>query len=173
MADLDHIHAAISNLYPSARFGDYLWAQPYDEEGSPLGDPIMLRWDEVQFGRFDLTKVTTECRRLANAPPPPPEVISDRQFAQALALAGTITEAEALAWAARGELPAAMEAALAKIPEAGGHRFGARMMLAGATTFERSHPLTDQLGGLLTNPVTGKPYDAPALDALWSRAAAL
>ncbi|SOR26835.1 conserved protein of unknown function [Methylorubrum extorquens] len=103
----------------------------------------------------------------------PANAISDRQFAQALALAGTITEAEALAWAARGDLPAAMEAALTKIPEADGRRFGARMMLAGATTFERSHPLTDQLGGLLINPATGKPYDAAALDALWSRAAAL
>ncbi|CAO4192364.1 hypothetical protein [Methylorubrum extorquens] len=104
---------------------------------------------------------------------PAPDAISDRQFAQALALAGTITEAEALAWAARGELPEAMEAALAKIPETDGRRFGARMMLAGATTFERGHPLTDQLGGLLTDPATGKPYDAAALDALWSRAAAL
>ncbi|MCP1550724.1 MULTISPECIES: hypothetical protein [Methylorubrum] len=103
----------------------------------------------------------------------PANAISDRQFAQALALAGTISEVEALAWAARGDLPEAMEAALAKIPEAGGHRFGARMMLAGATTFERDHPLTDQLGGLLTNPATGQPYDPAALDALWSRAAAL
>ncbi|UYW33612.1 hypothetical protein [Methylorubrum extorquens] len=102
-----------------------------------------------------------------------PEVISDRQFAQALALAGTITEAEALAWAARGELPEAMEDALALIPEADGRRFGARMMLAGATTFERSHPLTGQLGGLLINPTTGKPYDAAALDALWAEAATL
>ncbi|MEE8629071.1 hypothetical protein [Methylobacterium ajmalii] len=32
--------------------------------------------------------------------------ISDRQFAQALALAHVITEDEALAWAARGDLPA-------------------------------------------------------------------
>lgn len=106
-------------------------------------------------------------------PPPVPSAISDRQFAQALALAGTITEAEALAWAARGELPDAMEDALSHIPEAEGRRFGARMMLAGATTFERSHPLTEQLGGLLTNPATGQPYDSAALDALWSRAAAL
>lgn len=103
----------------------------------------------------------------------PPEVISDRQFAQALALAGTITEAEALAWAARGELPQAMEDALDEIPEADGQRFGARMMLAAATSYERHLPLTEQLGALLTNPATGKPYDAAALDALWTRAAAL
>lgn len=100
-------------------------------------------------------------------------VISDRQFAQALAMAGTITQAEALAWAARGELPQALEDALDQIPEANNQRFAARMMLAAATTYERSHPLTAQLGSLLTNPATGKPYDASALDALWTRAAAL
>ncbi|CAO4145492.1 hypothetical protein [Methylorubrum extorquens] len=104
---------------------------------------------------------------------PPTGVISDRQFAQALALEGIITQAEALAWAARGDLPEAMTEALAEIPEAGGRRFGAHMLLAGATTFERHHPLTDALGALLTNPETGTPYDAAALDALWSRAAAL
>ncbi len=102
-----------------------------------------------------------------------PAVISDRQFAQALALAGTITEAEALAWAARGELPDALEEALGQIPDTGGQRFAARMMLAAATTYERHHPLTEQLGALLTDPATKKPYDAAALDALWTRAAAL
>jgi hypothetical protein len=95
-----------------------------------------------------------------------PTIISDRQFAQALALAGTITEGEALAWAARGELPQAMEEALDHIPDANGQRFGARMMLAAATSYERHLPLTEQLGGLLG-------YDAAALDALWTRAAAL
>lgn len=107
------------------------------------------------------------------SPAPVPSAISDRQFAQALALAGTITEAEALAWAARGELPQAMEEALDQIPDTDGQRFGARMMLAAATSYERGHPLTEQLGALLTNPATGKAYDATALDALWARAAAL
>lgn len=112
-------------------------------------------------------------REAAPRPDAVPQIISDRQFAQALALAGTITEAEALAWAARGELPDAMEAALDHIPEADGQRFAARMMLAAATSYERRLPLTEQLGALLTNPATGKPYDAAALDALWTRAAAL
>ncbi|CAX25983.1 protein of unknown function [Methylorubrum extorquens DM4] len=100
------------------------------------------------------------------AKPAVPATISDRQFAQALALAGTITEAEALAWAARGELPQAMEDALDQIPDTDGQRFGARMMLAAATTYERRHPLSEQLGALLG-------YDTAALDALWTRAAAL
>ncbi|ACK81238.1 hypothetical protein [Methylorubrum extorquens] len=116
-----------------------------------------------QFHRWNGT-------RLEALPIPAPVAalpsISDRQFAQALALAGTITEAEALAWAARGELPQAMEDALDQIPDTDGQRFGARMMLAAATTYERRLPLTEQLGALLG-------YDAAALDALWTRAATL
>jgi hypothetical protein len=102
---------------------------------------------------------------LVDAPPPAvPEVISDRQFAQQLAVLGTITEAEAIAWAARGELPAAMEDAVAALPE--GEQFPARMLLSSATTYERSHPLVPMLGAILS-------YDAAELDDLWRAAAAL
>jgi hypothetical protein len=90
--------------------------------------------------------------------------ISDRQFAQQLAIIGTITEDEALAWAARGDLPEAIETAIAAMPE--GERFGARMLLASATTYERAHPLVPALADLLG-------YDAEALDDLWRAAAAL
>lgn len=104
---------------------------------------------------------------LEDAPPPPvPQIISDRQFAQQLAIVGTITQAEAIAWAARGELPAILETAIGGLPEAGGVRFGAQMLLSSATTYERSHPLTETLGGLLG-------YDAGNLDDLWRAAAAL
>lgn len=89
--------------------------------------------------------------------------ISDRQFAQQLAVLGTISEAEALAWAARGDLPAAMETAIAALPEA--ERFAARMLLSSATTYERAHPLASALGGLLG-------HDEAQLDDIW-RAAAL
>lgn len=96
-------------------------------------------------------------------PQPVPTAISDRQFAQQLAILGTITEAEALAWAARGELPDAIEGAIAALPEES--RFSARMLLASATTYERSHPLVGPLADLLG-------YDAAEIDDLW-RAAAL
>lgn len=104
----------------------------------------------------------------APAPPKPPipESISDRQFAQVLALDGVITQDEALAWAARGDLPKRLTDALLEIPEAGGHRFGARMMLSAATTYERHHPLVPTLGALLG-------MDAAALDSIWTRGAAL
>ncbi|ACK84652.1 hypothetical protein [Methylorubrum extorquens] len=116
-----------------------------------------------QFHRWGRTQLTAMAIPASTLAVPP---IADRQFARALAPAGSITEAEVEAWVGPGEIPAAMEAALSLIPDAGGQRFGARMMLRGATTFERCHPLTEQLGALLG-------YDAAALDALWTRAAAL
>ncbi|ODT17924.1 MAG: hypothetical protein ABS35_24780 [Kaistia sp. SCN 65-12] len=100
----------------------------------------------------------------SNAPAPAPPPISDRQFAQQLAILGTITEAEALAWAARGELPDAMEVAIAALPEE--QRFGARMLLSSATTYERSHPLVPMLGAILS-------YNEADLDDLWRAAAQL
>ncbi|GJE69981.1 hypothetical protein [Methylorubrum podarium] len=58
-----------------------------------------------------------------------------------------------------------MTDALTEIPEDDGQRFGAHMLLAGATILKRNHPLTGVLGALLP-PETGKPSDAAALDAL-------
>ena len=90
--------------------------------------------------------------------------VSDRQFFQALALAGTITQDEALAAVMTGTLPARMEAAVAGLPDA--QQFAARMLLSGATTFERGHPMVARLGAALG-------YDDAALDALWREAASL
>lgn len=102
---------------------------------------------------------------LEAAPPAAaPATISDRQFFQALAQAGAITADEALAAVMTGRLPAAIEAAVSALPEA--QQFAARMLLSGATAFERGHPMVAQLGAALG-------YDDKALDALWSAAAAL
>jgi len=104
----------------------------------------------------------------APAPPAPyvPDVISDRQFAQVLALDGVISQDEALAWAARGDLPARLTDALEQIPEDDGARFGAKMMLSAATTYERNHPLVPTLGALLG-------MDDAALDNIWRTGATL
>lgn len=93
-----------------------------------------------------------------------PAAISDRQFFQALALAGAITPDAALAAVMTGQLPAPIAAAVEGLPEA--ERFAARMLLSGATAFERGHPMVAQLGAALG-------YDAASLDALWRQAATL
>lgn len=78
-------------------------------------------------------------------PPPVPESVSDRQFFHALALGGMISEAEALAAVQTGALPAPIAAIIDAMPD----QFAARMLLSGATTFERRHPLTDALAAAL------------------------
>jgi hypothetical protein len=105
---------------------------------------------------------------VAYSPPPPPaavpETISDRQFFQQLAIEGKITQDEALAAVQTGVLPAAIATLVAKLPT--DQQFAARMLLCGATSFQRSSaivPVLAQLYGM----------SAAALDALWTAAAAL
>lgn len=97
----------------------------------------------------------------------PPAVfldISDRQFFQQLAIDGEITEAEALAAVATGTVPAALAAVIAALPSP--DQFAANMFLQGATTFERNHPMTVALAGLMG-------WDDEMLGALWTAAAQL
>lgn len=65
--------------------------------------------------------------------------ISDRQFFQALAMQGLISQAEALAAVKTGDVPAAMQAVIDALPEE--QRFATTMLLSGATTFEFGNPL--------------------------------
>ncbi|AWJ86316.1 hypothetical protein TSH58p_22630 (plasmid) [Azospirillum sp. TSH58] len=82
----------------------------------------------------------------AEAPPlaPAPPAISDRQFFQALALDGYITQAEALAAVRTGALPPVLADLLDHMD--GDERFGAEMLLSGATEFRRDHPMTVAIG---------------------------
>lgn len=93
-----------------------------------------------------------------------PSSISDRQFFQQLALDDVISEEEAEAAVATGTIPAAMLALIDALPEA--QRFGARMMLKGATVFERHHPLTVTIGTLYG-------WTEAEIDQLFQNAAAL
>ncbi|WP_099868239.1 hypothetical protein [Pararhizobium haloflavum] len=96
--------------------------------------------------------------------PPVPEIISDRQFFQGLALRGEISEAEALDAVGSGAIPAAMSALIEQLPEA--ERFPARMLVRGATTFLRSHPLADLIGQLYG-------WNASQIDEFWRECALL
>lgn len=93
-----------------------------------------------------------------------PAAISDRQFFHVMAIDGLITEAEALTAVKTGDPPAAFETFIASLPES--ERFSARMLLEGATTFERAHPLTNAFGTMYG-------MTAGQIDDLWRRASAL
>lgn len=103
---------------------------------------------------------------LEDAPPPPvPESISDRQFAHVLAVNGLISQGEALAWVTVGTVPDQIQTVVDNMPDPD-IRFGAQMLLSGATIFERHHPMTEALAAAL-----GKTPEQT--DALWVQGAAL
>lgn len=93
-----------------------------------------------------------------------PETISDRQFFQVLAIRQLITKQEALAAVSVGTLPAAMEVMVTSLPE--DDEFAARMLLQGATQFNRSNPLTQAFGA-------GFGMTPEQIDELWIEADAL
>lgn len=78
-------------------------------------------------------------------PPPPlvPASISDRQFFQQLAIDGIITQDDALASNA-AVIPPALMAIITAMPSE--QQFAAKMLVSGATVFERSHPMTAAIG---------------------------
>lgn len=83
-------------------------------------------------------------RREPPTPPlPVPSSVTDRQFFHELAVRGLITEDEALDAVATGALPAVFKAAVDALPA--DQQFAAKMLLKGATTFERAHPFTEML----------------------------
>jgi hypothetical protein len=101
-------------------------------------------------------------------PQPPPAVIpafvSRRQFFQAAAQSGIITQAEALALFATGVLPSNLTAAIAALPV--DHRFPAQIAILGSTAFERANPLIEALGAAMGQ-------NQAQIDALFTLAATL
>lgn len=77
---------------------------------------------------------------VAPPPEPPPEEISRRQFCQGLAVAGLITKQEAIAFIQGSALPAAMQVIVDGMVDEDA-AFEATMLLLGAGSFFRSHPL--------------------------------
>lgn len=93
-----------------------------------------------------------------------PDIISDRQCFQQLANLGKVSEAEALAAVMTGQMPQAVTDGIAALPSV--LQFAARMMICGATTFQRSHPMVPVFGSFFD-------LDSDDLDALWQAAALL
>jgi hypothetical protein len=76
---------------------------------------------------------------------PVPASITDRQFALEARDRGFVTQAEAVAFVTVGTLPAALAAVVAALPSAA-ERDDAVIAIAGATAFDRTHPLTLVIG---------------------------
>lgn len=106
--------------------GDQVWAPVV---GQDYGGYVLEEWYEMP----------------PPAPPPTMPIISDRQFFQQAAIDGIITQAEALAAVKTGEVPVVLQTIVDGIPD-DTEKFAAQMLLSGATTFNRNHPLTEAVG---------------------------
>lgn len=106
---------------------------------------------------------------LMDEPPPPdpipPSVISDRQFFQQLAIAGVITQDEALAAVCTGTIPAALLTIIDSFEDPG-QKFAAKMLVSGAVAFERTHPMTLALASAMG-------WSEQQINDLWSAASQL
>ena len=101
---------------------------------------------------------------LDTAAPLFPDSISDRQFIHGLAKTGLISMDEAKAWVGPGTLPTAISNFIASMPES--TRDDIEMVLIGATSFSRRHPLTNTFGSAVG-------MTPQQLDQFWMQCAAL
>lgn len=147
----------------------------YTEIASPVGGVILRRDADgatiprdpgnIDYQRFEVwLGEGNKPAKLAIASVPP-EVISDRQFAQALAKQGVISKDEALALVKRGEVPPALQAVIDNVSD-DEERFDLDMAVSGATTFERSNPSTESLAAALG-------WSSDQMDELWTYAASI
>jgi hypothetical protein len=97
-------------------------------------------------------------------PLPVPESISDRQFFQQLAIMDIISQAEAIAAVATGTLPAIFVTAINALPE--NQQFSARMLVQGATTFNRNNQFVSYFAAF-------QGMTSAQVDDLWRNAAEL
>jgi hypothetical protein len=97
------------------------------------------------------------------APPAPIPTISDRQFFQQLAIEGIISQDEALASNA-AVIPAPLLNIINAMPA--DQQFAAKMIVSGATTFERGNPMTIAIG-------TAYGMTSDQIDAFFRAAASL
>lgn len=120
---------AIAALRPNAQ-----WSL----RGPTLAD---LEWHDTEQSAPTQAEVDAQ---LAKSTVPVPQTISDRQFFQQLAVAGIVSQADALAAVKTGTIPAPLQAIVNAMPT--DQQFAAEMIISGATIFQRSHPMTIAIG---------------------------
>jgi hypothetical protein len=79
--------------------------------------------------------------------PQPTQTVSRRQFVQACAQSGVITDAAAIALLATGTIPANVQAIISTLPLA--EQFPAELAIVGDTSFTLSNPLMTAIGTAL------------------------
>jgi len=134
------------------------------------GLPFSWSEDGSVFGRENLTDAQN--RKLdeviaahdPNKQPLATSIISRRQFFQASAMHGMITQAEALDAVRHGTIPAQMQAGINTLPP--DEKFAAEMLLSGAGEFERNHPLVTKFAAIMG-------MTAAQADDIWRFAATL
>jgi hypothetical protein len=117
----------------------------------PIGQLLLEVTDYVGSDpQVDLGgKEYVEATQAFTAIPLPPAVvknISKRQFYQQLAIQGIITTQEALDAVRIGSIPVAIQTILDQSISDPAQKFGAEMLLSGATDIARAHPLTISIG---------------------------
>lgn len=141
------------------------------EERPPNIEHKKVAWYPVfnEFGDEPFTGIVKDRHIIrtidpATLPPPVPEWISDRQFFQQLAIIKLISEAEAEDAVASGVIPSSLAELVELLPEQARHP--TRMLLKGATVFQRQHEMTDTIAWLYG-------LDGAAVDAIFRAAAEL
>jgi hypothetical protein len=114
----------------------------------------------IKLGLRQAISQILTCRRLSFSPSSQID-----NFFQALAMAGAITQDEALAAVQTGGIPEVMQTYIDSITDPD-KQFAVRMVLSGATQFERDNPLVDEFGHALG-------WSDEQIDELWRTAAAL
>lgn len=98
---------------------------------------------EVEMSAEDEAAIRAEWAANADKLSPVPQSISDRQFFQQLAVIAVITQDDALKSNA-AVIPPPLLAIIDSMPA--DQQFSAKMLVSGATIFERSHPMTAAIG---------------------------
>lgn len=125
----------------------------YNEDGSITAGPLSdgQTWNGITpTSRFyeEVMALTNDGQDILPyaEPAPPIPTISRRQFFQQAAVAGIITENEALAAVTTGALPASITAFINTLPP--DQQFGAKMLFS-VNEFSRSSPMANAFGQAL------------------------
>lgn len=160
-------------LVNGQKIDQFAWRE-YSLDGSDSTSSLVqtqpINATAEQLKRMGVTVI--EDPVVAPVQPPLAQIISDRQFFQQLAIQGLITQDEALAAVGPGKLPASLLALVEQLPLGDGtpsdpnnQQFSAKMLLIGATQFDRRHPMVTVLGSAFK-------WNDEQLDTFW-RAAGL